>query len=192
MDLLELIQWRPGIGDPTVVGWLTVVAYAVAAVLAWGACLRTRRMLDLPRGSREIWAVVAVLMLIMCVNKQLDLQSLVTDIGRVLAKRDGWYANRHTAQEHFIEGIVVTAAALALALALAFRGFWAANPLLGIGLALLVTFVAVRAISFHHVDVFIGTTIAGIRMNWLFELTGIALVAAAAVRAYPQARRRRS
>jgi hypothetical protein len=192
MDIVELIRWRPGIGDPTLVGWFTVAAYFAAAVLAWRACLRTRRMLDLPRGSREIWAVVAVLMLMFCVNKQLDLQSLVTDIGRVLARRDGWYANRHAAQEHFIKGILFAAAGAALALGFGFRGFWAANPMLGIGLALLVTFVAIRAVSFHHVDLFIGATIAGVRMNWLVELTGIGLIVAAALRAYPEARRRRA
>lgn len=188
MDILELIRWRPGLGDPTVAGWLTVAAYALAAVLAWGACLRTRRLVDLPRGSREIWAAVAVLMLMLCLNKQLDLQSLLTDIGRVIARREGWYANRHAAQVHFIEAIVIGAGLAALALGLLFRRFWTANPLLGVGLVLLVTFVAVRAISFHRVDIFIGTTVAGVRMNWLFELGGIALVAASAARAYPQAR----
>lgn len=191
MDLIELIRWRPGIGDPSLMGWLTVAAYAVAAVLAWRAGMRTRRLLDLPRGSREIWLLVAVLMAMLCVNKQLDLQSLLTDIGRVLAKRDGWYANRRDAQVHVIEAIFGGAAVAALALGLVFRRFWLAHPLLGFGLVFLLSFIAIRAISFHHVDVFIGTTVAGIRMNWLFELGGIALVAAAALRAYPGARRRR-
>ena len=57
------------------------------------------------------------------------------------------------------------AAAVAVVLGVVFRRFWRAHPLLGFGLALLVTFVAIRAISFHRVDIFIGTTIAGVRMN---------------------------
>jgi hypothetical protein len=190
MDLLELIQWRPGIGDPSVVGWLTVAGYFAAAALAWGATIRTRRIVGLPRGSREIWALVAVLMLVLCINKQLDLQSLLTEVGRVVARRSGWYADRHAAQVRFIEVILVAAAAAALVSGVLFRRFWRANVLLGLGLALLVTFVAIRAISFHHVDLLIGTTIAGVRMNWLVELTGIVLIAAAAARAYPEGRRR--
>jgi hypothetical protein len=190
MDLLELIQWRPGIGDPSIAGWLTVVGYFAASALAWGACVRTRRVIGLPRGSREIWALVAVLMLVLCINKQLDLQSLLTDIGRVVARRDGWYADRHAAQLRFIEGILAASVGAAVVFGALFRGFWRANVLLGLGLALLVTFVATRAISFHHVDLFIGTTVAGVRMNWLVELTGIVLIAAAAARAYPEGRRR--
>ena len=27
--------WRPGIGDPTALGWVTVVAYFIAAVLSY-------------------------------------------------------------------------------------------------------------------------------------------------------------
>jgi hypothetical protein len=190
MELVELLRWRPGIGDPSFMGWVTVAAYAIVAVLAWRAGMRTRRLLDLPRGSREIWLLVAVLMMMLCVNKQLDLQSLLTDIGRVLAKRDGWYATRHDAQVHFIEVILGGAVFATLVLGVLFRGFWAANPLLGIGLAFLLSFIAIRAISFHRVDILIGTTVAGVRMNWVFELTGIVLVGAAALRAYPGGRRR--
>jgi hypothetical protein len=54
--------------------------------------------------------------------------------------------------------------------------------LLGTGLAFLLTFVVVRAISFHHVDQFLGWQLAGVTMNRLLELTGIALVLAAALR----------
>ena len=186
MDIVELIRWRPGIGDPSFMGWVTVAAYAAAAVFAWRAAMRTRRLFDLPRGSREIWMFVALLMLMLCVNKQLDLQSLVTDVGRVVAKRDGWYANRHDAQLRFIEVIVGGAALAAIVLGVWFRRFWAANPLLGIGLAFLLSFVGIRAISFHHVDMLIGTTVAGVRMNWLFELTGIGLVAAAGPAGVPR------
>jgi hypothetical protein len=45
---------------------------------------------------------------------------------------------------------------------------------------LLLTFIVVRAISFHHVDVFLKSGIAGLRMNWLLELGGISLVGGAA------------
>jgi hypothetical protein len=48
------------------------------------------------------------------------------------------------------------------------------------GLFLLLTFIVVRAISFHHVDVFLKSGIAGLKMNWLLELGGISLVVGAA------------
>ena len=33
----EADHWRPGIGDPTFMGWLTVVAYFTAVPLCWMA-----------------------------------------------------------------------------------------------------------------------------------------------------------
>jgi hypothetical protein len=46
-----------------------------------------------------------------------------------------------------------------------------------IGVGFLVTFIVIRAASFHHVDRFLLSTIGGMRMNWIFELGGIAAIA---------------
>jgi len=54
-----------------------------------------------------------------------------------------------------------------------------------IGTVFVVAFVTIRAASFHHVDTLIGTPVAGLRMNWILELGGIACVALAALRATP-------
>ena len=45
-----------------------------------------------------------------------------------------------------------------------------------------MTFIAVRAVSFHHVDVFLKSAVGGVRMNWALELGGIFLIGLAAVR----------
>ena len=86
MDLLLTIRWRPGIGDPTFMGWLTVAAYAIAAFTALLAARRAGRAPGTTRGSRGMWLLVAAFMALLCLNKQLDLQSLLTDIGRQLSK----------------------------------------------------------------------------------------------------------
>ena len=107
--------WRPGIGDPTVLGRITVAAYFAAMA----ACARVWR-LD-RRASRAgapasptLWLVLAVLLGLLGVNKQLDLQSLLTEIGRTLARRQDWYARRREVQAAFIAGIgVASLAALA-------------------------------------------------------------------------------
>ena len=64
----HVAAWRPGIGDPTAVGWATVVFYLVALGL----------------------------------NKQLDLQSLLTAVGRDIAVAQGWYAQRKGVQLVFV------------------------------------------------------------------------------------------
>jgi hypothetical protein len=57
------------------------------------------------------------------------------------------------------------------------------NMVMLVGLASLITFIIIRAASFHHVDMFILSEIFGIRVNWLLELGGIGLVSLGAAQA---------
>ena len=63
-----------------------------------------------------------------------------------------------------------------------FRDFWRNHRLLLCGLFFTLTFIVVRAISFHHIDEILGTHIAGVRVNWFLELGGIGIVLVAALR----------
>lgn len=185
MDLLLRIKWRPGIGDPTFMGWFTVAAYAVAAFFAWRAYKRR---------NGQIWFWVTVLMAALCINKQFDLQSLVTDLGREAANWGGWYSKRRGVQKWFVIVVIAGAGVFACWFAWRFRNFLKGHKLLAAGLLFLLTFIVVRAISFHHVDVFLKTRLAGLKMNWILELTGIVLIAAAAIceGVSPSARRGRA
>jgi len=49
------------------------------------------------------------------------------------------------------------------------------------GLTFLLSFVVIRATSFHHVDVFLSQTALGLKWNWILELLGIGLVGAGAI-----------
>jgi hypothetical protein len=186
VDFFSSIRWRPAIGDPTFMGWFTVCAYGATAVLAmWAAWLSARGSGGLPEGvpkGRSIWISISLLMVFLCLNKQLDLQSLFTDIGRVMAKSQGWYEERRQFQKFFVIGVLAISGTFGFWVTLRFRAFWLGHGLLLAGLFFLLTFIVVRAISFHHVDEFLRTPLVGIRMNWLLELTGISLVALAAAR----------
>ena len=180
VDFIHQIHWRPEIGDPTVMGWVTVFAYGTAAITAALAALRAGR--KNPSGERRMWGLVSILMMLLCVNKQLDLQSLLTDIGRVVAWNQGWYSERRLFQKWFVLGVLGISGAASGFLAWRFRGFWKRHFLLAAGLGFLLTFIVVRAVSFHHVDVMLRMTFVGVRMNWILELGGIALVWAAAAK----------
>ena len=173
MDLLLKTKWRPEIGDPTFMGWFTVAAYFAAALLAWRAARQS-----IP--TRRLWFGVAAVMAFLCLNKQLDLQSLFTDLGREIARHDGWYGERRKVQKVFVVAVLAGAGLFGGLFAWRFRGFLGGHKLLAFGLLFLLTFIVVRAISFHHVDVFLKQGIAGMRWNWILELSGIFLVAAAA------------
>ena len=170
-------NWRLGIGDPTPVGWITAVAYlaaSLACAMVWAADRRARRH-GRP-GSPAFWMTVAVLLLFLGINKQLDLQTLLNDYGRRKAKADGWYGNRR-----FYQTIFITAVAAAGMFAIGVfswlaRSQWKRNLIALIGTVFLFVFVLIRASSIHHVDVFLQWKIAGAKWNWVLELGGITMV----------------
>jgi hypothetical protein len=166
-------QWSPQIGDPTVAGWLTVVAYAFCVVLGLMAGRRARNTRE-----RIFWRVVALAMLFLCVNKQLDLQSVLTATGRCLSQLQGWYDERRAFQLDFIIGLLVAAVLFLAAVLWLMRGSLRRNGVAILGLAFVTSFVAVRAIGFHHVDVLIDSRLLDVRYNVLFELSGLVLIAA--------------
>ncbi len=179
-------RWHPGIGDPTLIGGFTVLAYFLAAALsvqALSAHLARVRASPHAHDERRLvtfWALVVAVMVLLGVNKQLDLQTWFTEVARDLAKRDGWYEARRRYQVVFIAAIALLGAASTLAIALALRRVITRVLLAVCGLGALATFVVIRAASFHHVDVLLGR--GPVRLNWVLELGGIACVALSARR----------
>lgn len=170
-------------------GWLTVTAYALAAFTAWLAARRSGRATGTTRGSHLTWWLVTLLMTLLCLNKQLDLQSLLTDIGRVISRKQGWYADRREFQKGFVLGVLGASFLTTAFLIFRFRDFWKRHPLLVTGLVFLLTFICLRAVSFHHFDVLLKSRVAGVKMNWFLELSGIFLIWLAALLDYRNPKR---
>ncbi|RVU39630.1 isopropylmalate isomerase [Hwanghaeella grinnelliae] len=178
IEACTFARWSPKIGDPTVMGWVTVVAYAVAALLAFRAVLKAPRIYsdDTVALQRFFWISVTLLFLFLCVNKQLDLQSFMTAVGRCYSKINGWYDERREFQRHFIYGLMGVTFAAFVVLGIGLRRIVLTNWLAILGVFLVVLFILVRAVGFHHFDVVIQTTINDVKVNWILELGGITLV----------------
>ncbi len=178
-------RWRPGIGDPTVLGWVTVAAYFGAASLCGLAAWRepTADGCRRPRGRpSRFWLGLAALLAALGVNKQLDLQSLVTQTGRDVIRAWGLYSERRELQFGFILAVsILCGAALGAFLWAARRKLRRRWPAIA-GILFILGFVLIRAASFHHVDVFLAARLGGMKWNWILELGGIAVVAGGAVR----------
>ncbi len=173
-------RWTPGIGDPTILGWATVAAYALALVLCVLAFRVARRT---PRDrTGGLWVIMATLMLALGINKQLDLQSWFSQVARDIILGQGLYEQRRTYQGAFIAAIA-TGGVIALGLLTwrAIRNRWPVLPLAGA--AFLVSYVVIRAASFHHIDQIINLSIPGARLSSVIELGGIAIIAVGAARA---------
>jgi hypothetical protein len=174
-------QWSPGLGDNNLMGWLTVVVYLVAAVAAGLAARRLGAPDPLIRRERRFWVIAAVVMSLLAINKQLDLQTFLTILARCHAQLSGWYDVRRLVQEAFIFLVAASGVIVLGLLALLLRGILGRVWLALLGLGFVCVFVVIRAASFHHVDVLLGSTAAGIKMNWLLELPGPMLVALVAM-----------
>jgi len=175
------IDWRPGIGDPTLVGWLTVVMYFVASGASLWAARCSQSQASSWRPDRFIWLSVGALCLALGINKQLDLQSLFTEIARDIAKRDGWYDDRHKLQEVFIASIILAMACVSVFFGVGLRRSSRLVQTAAVGVCFVAAFVVIRAASFHRVDLFLGETLLYARWNWILELTGIFVVIGSAI-----------
>ena len=162
--------WSPTIGDPTAMGWITVALYFGVSLLA--ALVSSRH----PGRLRLFWLILSAILLALAINKQLDLQSALTATGRCLAKAQGWYDARQIIQSRFILAIMGLSVVAALWLCWAMRRDLGRIWLAVIGFVCLLAFIAIRASGFHHFDQFIGYEIGNVRMNWILEIGGIALI----------------
>lgn len=176
-------KWSPGIGDPSMGGWLTVLLYVIAAWQVW----RLLRYWDEPsitafRNEHWFWRALLMGLVLLGINKQLDLQSALTEVGRILAEEQGWYDDRRQVQAAFIAGVFIMGLTLfALTLNLTWGApvatLWAL-----LGSTGLVLFVIIRATSFHHVDAVLGHRFAGFRINWLLEMGALLVIIGSAGR----------
>lgn len=159
-------------------GWVTVAAYFVAAVLALLVAIRVKHLEweDNELRNRIFWLFLMLLMVSLGLNKQLDLQTFFTAVGKCAAKLGGWYEDRRQYQEMFILSIGGLFVLVGAFLLWYFRGEMSHNWWAIIGVVFLMSFVFIRASSFHHFDVLINYEFSGIRMNWVLELSGILLI----------------
>ena len=146
-------RWQLAIGDPNVAGWAVFATYALAAGVAVAVLRRAPFDPAHHRQSQALWGMIALLMTALALNKQLDLQSLMTALGRCLAQEQGWYENRRVVQRDFIFGLIAVAALTGSAMFWMLRGMIRQNLLPLLGLAALAGFVVIRAGHLLHLFV---------------------------------------
>ena len=161
-------RWSPGIGDPTVLGWATFLAYGIAAL----ACIGAGR-----RGDRVFWLLAALLLALM-VNKQLDAHVGLTALGRCMAQSQGWFDYRRLVQGTVAIGMLALSLAAGV---MVLRRLWPYRLALA-GFACLLGLVALRVARVMHLDDAIGIDLRPAAGIAALELVGIGLVAIAALR----------
>jgi hypothetical protein len=177
--------WSLGIGDPTVLGWVTVAGYLVAAWLCHRASLVPSSDAAHARSTawreRLLWRILVGILLALGINKQLDLQSAMTELLRIVARGQGWYEFRREYQAAFIETLaIVTLVGWGGLVALSWK-MSRSVKIAAMGLCSLGAFVLMSAASFHHVDALIRHKGFSLGLDWTMELGGIGAIAFGAV-----------
>jgi hypothetical protein len=166
--------WTFSIGDPTFTGWIITLADLAAATLCLRAATAARD------DEARFWTLAGILLLLLGLNKQLDLQTLLTELARQWAREGGWYQDRRAYQAIFV--LMITLAGIAVVWKLRARFATSGRAVKGglIGLTLTLLFVLVRAGSFHHLDEILHLEFMGARTHRLLEALGIIVLAASA------------
>jgi len=180
MNFLNFIQWRPGIGDPDFMGWFITCAYLIVAMMSGLVCIRGERFFPIHeiKKQRIFWGFFGVVFLFLGVNKQLDLQSLLRDVGKALAVNMGWYDQRRIVQFWFV--IIMGIIFFILLLIAAFwviRNGLKTNMVAMLGLCIIMVFILVRASSFSHIEKIFGCETIRHKVELLLESGGIFCVA---------------
>ena len=159
-------------GDHTLFGWATVFLYFLAS-------LCTGYQAKLAKANQEnsfFWLGLTVLLIFLGLNKQLDLQTNLTEWLRGVSKAHGWYDQRRGIQLVFVSLMGLAIPLLLISLRAFLYNSWQRYKLTWIGIVLLLVFVLVRAASFHHVDTFFYKTIGSLRYYQALEMLAIGLI----------------
>jgi hypothetical protein len=100
----------------------------------------------------------------------------LTNAGRRIAFAQHWYGERRAFQLWFVLAVAVLSFAATSVLMISARRVPAATRLALLGTTSLIAFALVKDISLHQVDKLIGARLIGIKIGWIVELSGFALV----------------
>jgi len=142
--------WIARIGDPYVSSWINTMLYAcsfVAAIYKW----RNLKHSQASYREQYFWLFLIFILFALGATKNLNFHVLLIEVGRHIAKNEGWFENRKLVQAWFayvLSGIIFCSALYILVLN---RKLWRNNALSLIGVSILCFYVIIRATSICHV-----------------------------------------
>jgi hypothetical protein len=157
--------------DTSNLPWVVVGAYALTAALAIVAAFGAET-----RPERRFWAIVTSTSIFLGFNKQLDLQTYLTDAIRQMAIRGGWYEHRRPVQAAFIAFDALIAVGVGVYFMRLAVAAGARVRIATVGLVLLGAYILLRAASLHHVDSLLGRLVNGVKAHNYVELSCILVV----------------
>ncbi|MHC4995239.1 MAG: hypothetical protein ACYTGQ_09330 [Planctomycetota bacterium] len=177
-------NWHAGLNDVDFTGFLNSGFCLVAAMLCLAyAMLLTETKTTNPhnfhatrRTYRTVWYLMSLGLLLFCLNKQFDLQSLIIPAARHLAMEQDWYPGFHLYRALMLGLIACSGLGLVGFLAWAMRGRFRENRLALSGVLVLGLFVSLRFASFQNIDKDLGVDLQNVWFVHGLESAGFALI----------------
>lgn len=174
-------------GDNTPLGWSITAAYFVATAFTFVAA-RAENLRPLPRTSRRwpigFWGPMSLGLLVLGLNKQLDLQRGVPRIARLAASILGWSGSPRP-MKFLLLALVASIGIIALVGMAAhlgrLRNLTLGHTIALLGGLLLMAFVLGRAATFHHVNQTVAEIFGDVSFAAILELTAITSIALGAI-----------
>jgi hypothetical protein len=167
------------LADADFADWITVAAYLLAAIFCWLAGRRSAATGH--RKERRFWIISALALIFFGVNELLDLQTLISTVGRDVAEAGGWYEDRRPIQYAFVAALGLAALVFGLGLLRWTRAMSKAVRTALLGFVFIGVFILFRAASFHHLDQLLGSGFQAFNMGSIQEMIGIFIVGGAAL-----------
>jgi hypothetical protein len=174
------------IGDSSLNGWATFIVYLATAWL----CFRNSRgsvavlgavagRAALARSRRRFWMVLAALVFLLGLTRQLDIQALLSELARKLLSLEGQYDTRAGLQLALVIAIGIFGMIGLGSALITFRRAEATVLTATAAAAILLVLTLIRLISLHDVDRFLGQGVPHARINNVIEIGALIVIAVA-------------
>jgi len=171
-------------GRLTTLGWTMLALYLLAALLVFRAAAASTSPNS--RAMDHIWISLGIILAALGLNKEIDLQTVLIEIGRRVARNEHLFAYRLELYLVFFLGFILAMTALFAAVMLRFSAdvgkFARQFPFAASGLALICTYIVIRAAVIDNVNVMLGLDLKQIPFLWLLEAGGLLLIMIQALR----------
>jgi uncharacterized membrane protein YhdT len=174
-----LSEWLSRSGDTTFWSWVITLLYAITIVVAvyYVVKIKGKESSD----KRFLWICISLFLIGMGINKQLDLQILLTMAGSFIAEHLGWYEYRRFIQKIFTISLIICLSAAGGMILFRVRKIIRQSIVELSGVAILVFFAVIRAGSINHLNKAITFEQEKVSHIHGLELLGLAVILFAAL-----------
>ncbi len=179
MDTVSVLieQWAGRLGDTTFWGWLITLFYGIAAIISVYYVILLHR--NHATEKKILWICITTVLIVFGINKQLDLQILLTIAGRAVASAQGWLEYRRVVQKLFAVVITGGLGLTGIGVLWRTRKILLESWLELLGTGILLGFVLIRTASMSHVNSAIRLEQNRLPHVHAIELLGLVIILAA-------------